>query len=239
MSCSRSSPASIPRMPTRGLSRVRSTRPLFAMSCSFRPPGTRATTRSFPARFTAYNERLAPGLRRREPDLVAGRRPREAVLARPLARERRLLSREIDDGDRAGVVQREGVIEKRDAVAFRREARVADVAGGLIQDLAHRVLDAGLAVHVPHDQERFAVGGPVRLLNPLRDAARRPSRQRRASERAAADARVIRPAVERDRHLPVGEIPRRFELGSSSGSESGLEGCFKKSFSGLPSHATL
>jgi hypothetical protein len=38
---------------------------------------------------------------------------------------------------------------------------------------------------------------------------------------------------------PVGEIPRRFELGSSSGSESGLDGCLRKSFKGFPSHETL
>ena len=53
MSRSRVSPWSMPRMPTRGLSRVRSTLPLLAMSWSFRPPGTRVTTRSFPESDTA------------------------------------------------------------------------------------------------------------------------------------------------------------------------------------------
>jgi hypothetical protein len=30
------------------------------MSCSFKPPGTRVTTRSFPSRVTAYSDRFAP-----------------------------------------------------------------------------------------------------------------------------------------------------------------------------------
>ena len=38
---------------------------------------------------------------------------------------------------------------------------------------------------------------------------------------------------------PDGEMPSRFALGSSSGSESGLEGCFRKSLSGLPSQDAL
>jgi hypothetical protein len=38
---------------------------------------------------------------------------------------------------------------------------------------------------------------------------------------------------------PDEEMPSRFALGSSSGSESGLEGCFRKILSGLPSHETL
>ena len=38
---------------------------------------------------------------------------------------------------------------------------------------------------------------------------------------------------------PEGEIESRFALGSSSGSESGLDGCLRKSLSGLPSQAAL
>ena len=36
---------------------------------------------------------------------------------------------------------------------------------------------------------------------------------------------------------PEGEIPRRFALGSARGSESGLDGCLRKSLSGAPSQA--
>ena len=38
---------------------------------------------------------------------------------------------------------------------------------------------------------------------------------------------------------PDAEIPSRFALGSSSGSESGLLGCLRNSFSGLSSQAAL
>ena len=38
---------------------------------------------------------------------------------------------------------------------------------------------------------------------------------------------------------PEGEIPSRFALGSASGSESGLDGCLRKSLSGPPSQPAL
>ena len=144
---------------------------------------------------------IRAGLRGREPDLVARGRPGEAALARPLARQRRLLSGQVDDRDGSGVVERKRVVEERDPIALRREPRVADVTGGLVQDLAHRVLDARLSADVAHDHERGAVRGPVGLLHAVGDVARRAAGQRRARERARADARMVRPAVDRDRHF--------------------------------------
>ena len=134
-------------------------------------------------------------LGRAEPDLLARRSPREAVLARPLAGQRRLLSREVDDRDRAGVVEREGMVEKGDAVALGREPRVADVPRRLVEHLSHRELDARLAADVAHDEELRAVGRPVRVLDAVGHVAGRAARQRRPRELAGADAGVRRAAV--------------------------------------------
>ena len=226
-------------MPTRGLSRVRRTRPLRATSWSFSPPGTRATTRSFPDGRHRVQRAVCAGLGRREPDLIARRRPGEAALARPLGGEGRLLSGEVDDRDRPRVVQRKGVVEKRDPVRLRRQTRVADVSRGLVEHLPHRKLEARLPAEVAHDHEARPVRSPVRFLDALRDVAGRAARQGRRARVPAQTPGWFERQSMAIAISPEGDIESRFALGSSSGSESGLDGCLRKSFSGFPSQAAL
>ena len=196
MSRSRVSPWSIPRIPTRGLSRVRRTFPAARDVVELQAPGHTRHDAQPPRERHRVEGAVRAGLRGREPDLPPRGGPGESVLARPLAGELRLLSRQVDDGDRARVVERKCVIEKGDPVAARRQPRVADVARGLVEDLAHRELDAGLPADVAHDEHRRSVRGPVDFLDSLRHVPGRPAGQRGARQSPRADARVVR------RHRP-------------------------------------
>ena len=165
---------------------------------------------------------------RGEPDLVSGRRPRQAVLPRPLVRQGLLVPREVDDRDRSRVVQREGMVEKRDPVSLRREPRAADVAGGLVEHLAHRVLDARLALDVAGHEHRGAVLGPVGVLDSLGDVPGRAAGQRGARELPGADSGMARAAVHGDRHLAGGRDAQQVGARKLEGQRIGARGMLEE-----------
>ncbi len=93
------------------------------------------------------------------------------------------------------------MVEERDEVALRRDARVADPAPGLVEHLADRVLEPRLARDGAHDGEVRAVGSPIGPVHVFEKLARRPARERHLRERAAPDEPARPVALEGDREL--------------------------------------
>ena len=104
---------------------------------------------------------------------------------------------------RAPVVVLDGVLEERDAVAARREARIAEVPARLGEHLSDRILEAVLAVDVARDREVRAVGRPVGLAHAVHDLARRAAFDRHPRERSEEDAVPKVARVGQDRELAL------------------------------------
>ena len=95
------------------------------------------------------------------------------------------------------------MFEKRDPVASRREPEVAHVSARRIQDLADRILQPILPVHVPDDREAFAVGRPVGLSHVFEDLPRRASAERHPRERPGEESVMDVPGVRQQRELAL------------------------------------
>jgi hypothetical protein len=108
---------------------------------------------------------------------------------------------EVEDRDRAAVVVRKRMIEKRDEIAGRRHAWKRHVAGRLVEHLAERELDPSFSLDVPGDDHRFSVGGEIHLEHPLLDLARRAPEKKSERQRSLCDAVVRVAAIHRDRDL--------------------------------------
>ena len=132
--------------------------------------------------------RVGPALAsgRRVPHLPAVRRPRHAPDAVVPLREDGARPLPIDDRHASGVVGEERMIGKRDAIARRREADVADVAGRLVQHAVDGELEALEPALAPNDGKLGAVGRPLGLAHVLRGAGG-------VSRRAATRVRACRP----------------------------------------------
>ncbi len=126
----------------------------------------------------------------REENFLSVRRPGEALFASVAAGKDRFLSRPVDDGDGSPVVVADRVVEESDPVALGRDAKVADVAARLVEDLSDRVLEAVFSFDFPDDRETRAVGGPVRLADVLDNLPRRSASQRHPRERAREESMV-------------------------------------------------
>src|ERR1700720_2973505 len=93
------------------------------------------------------------------------------------------------------------MIQESNVISLRRGARIADMAGGLVEELPGRILDARFSTDVPNDEQRGAVRCPVGLLDVLGHISRRAAGQSGAGEGAGAYTRMVRAAVDGDGHL--------------------------------------
>ena len=125
-----------------------------------------------------------PFPRAREPDFLPSGGPRQAAEDPPAVGELAHPAVRAHQGQRAGAVSAHGVIEECDRVAAWGDSDMADPAGGLVFHAADRELDPRSPGELPHDSERFAVGGPVRIRDVLQQLARRPAGEGNARERA-------------------------------------------------------
>ena len=189
-------------MPCRAFSWVTSTRPLFETSWIVRPPvpcdqdpptarPRRRAKRPMNPSDAAVNQTSEPSGDQHEP-LSADER----------LRDRPTLSGTVDDGDRARVVALNRVVQERDLVAVRRDPRVGDPAGGLVEDLPDGILEPDLPALLTNDGETLAVRGPVGPEHVLEDLLRRaaaghPETRQRARPRERDGAA----AVQRNGHL--------------------------------------
>src|SRR5271168_4800525 len=79
-----------------------------------------------------------------EPDFVRRRRPGQTVGAGPTLGEIRLLAGEIDYAYDSAVIAQKRMVDERQAIAFWREAEVADPARGFVEHFADGELQAAL-----------------------------------------------------------------------------------------------
>ena len=102
------------------------------------------------------------------------------------------------------------MVEEGDPVPFRRQPRVADVARGLVEDLAHRELDARLPADVADDEEALPVRRPSRRPGcpPPRRAGAPPVSAARASVPRHTPGWFDRQST-RDRHLARRRDPQQ------------------------------
>ena len=176
----------------------------------------------------------------REPDLGGVREPGQALAASEGFRDRRLLSCEIHDRNRAAVVADDGMVQKGDPVALGRDARVSDPAVRLEENLADRVLQPGPPIHGTGDGELLPVGRPVRKLDAFEEMAGGAS-SRRAHARQCPDSHELaptslwRPAAT----SPAAETASRSAPGRPKDRDSGVPGELRKISIGLPSQAAL
>ena len=180
------------------------TRPSRVTSCSVSDPATRASIRGLAGQRGAVEDAIAPGLRRRVPDLRC-RRETTRDPRRPVDRgNRRLLAGEVDDADRAAVVVDRAMVEEGDPAAVRRDARVPDPTGGLVQHLSRRKLDPAFPLLDPHDGEFLAVGSPVGVVDVLEERSRGPSGRADAGEGPGTRERRVEVRSEEHSHLAGG-----------------------------------
>ena len=158
--------------------------------------------------FARQADRVDPevvvGVPRGEHDFVSRRRPGQSLLAPVALREDRLLPCEVHDGDLAAIVVLEGVLEERDPVPARREARVAEVAARLGEDLAGRELQPVLPADVADHREIRPVRRPVGLAHAVQDLPRRAAFQRHPRERALEETVRLVPGAREDGELSLG-----------------------------------
>ena len=88
-----------------------------------------------------------------EPDFISRRRPRSSNSACPAVRQVRFLPVQVNYADGAAIVAEKVVVNKRDPITLRREAKIANPPGSLIQNFANGILNTALAVRdVDHRQ---------------------------------------------------------------------------------------
>ena len=93
------------------------------------------------------------------------------------------------------------MFEERDPVASGREPEVAHVSSRRVQDLADRILQPVLPVHLPDDREVFAVGGPVGFSHAFEDFSRRAAAEGHPGERPGEEAVMDVPRVRKQCEL--------------------------------------
>ncbi len=118
-----------------------------------------------------------------------------------MRRQHRFLSGEVHKRNRAAVVEQDRMVDERDAISPRREARVPDPTRRLVQNLARRELEPTLVRDDAHDQEVLSVGRPVGIVDLLEQLARSTSGRAHSGERAGAREGRVEVGLEEDRHL--------------------------------------
>src|SRR5205085_12305003 len=88
-----------------------------------------------------------------EPDFISRRRPRSSNSACPAVRQVRFLPVQVNYADGAAIVAEKVVVNKRNPVALRREAKIADPYGSLTQNFSNGILNPARTVcDVDHRQ---------------------------------------------------------------------------------------
>src|SRR5882672_997342 len=123
---------------------------------------------------------------RREPKLIARRRPGEPFLAAPLPGERRFLSVEVDEGDRSAIIPPSGMVQEGHPVPLRRYAHMAHPADRIVEDRSHGILEATPPRSGDGDREALPIRGPVRVLDTFSDGPRGPAGERDPGQGPAA-----------------------------------------------------
>src|SRR5206468_10811242 len=93
-----------------------------------------------------------------EPHFTPVRTPGQPLLAYPLARQNLSVAGPIHYRDDAAIVAGDGMIEKGDAIAARRQPWTADVSGGFVQHRTDRKLEPLALPRCAHDHERRSIG---------------------------------------------------------------------------------
>src|SRR6266702_3799415 len=133
-------------------------------------------------------ERSIGGSRaRREPELIARPRPGEPLLAAPFPGERRLLSGEIDEGDRAAIIPLSGMVQEGHPVPLRRYPHMGDPAGRIVEDRSDGILEATPSRSGDGDRDPLPIRGPVRVLDTFSDGPRGPAGEGNSGQGPAAD----------------------------------------------------
>src|SRR5262249_40706629 len=103
-------------------------------------------------------------------------------------------SADVDDFDESVVVAELGTVDEREALPVGRDANTADPAGGFVEDLPDRILEAAAAASDAAHGQPLAVRRPVGVLDVLEDLARRAASEGDAGEgarRLVADHEVL------------------------------------------------
>src|SRR5262245_42169164 len=109
----------------------------------------------------------------REPDLAPIGNPCEPLDRRENAGKRPRLAGAVDDHDRSAVVAANRMIQKRNDVSLWGNTRVADPSGGLVENLAGRILELLAPADLADKREARSIGRPVCPLDIGRDLAGR------------------------------------------------------------------
>src|ERR1700733_11792571 len=139
-----------------------------------------------------------------EPYFVALGRPGKPLFTAVFAGQNFVMTLEINQGNVAAVVTEERMIEERDLVACGREVDVADVSGGLIENLARRILEAELTVDAASDGEIRSVFVPVGIGDVVEQFASRTTAERSFRQPAGRDPERPEVAIERNGYVAVG-----------------------------------
>jgi hypothetical protein len=98
------------------------------------------------------------------------------------------------------------IVQEGDLISFRRDARVADPAGCLVQNVAHWIFELVVSLYVAHHREILSIRRPVRLLYVFNYLAGR------AAERLRnCDLLSIRYGDRRKRIQREGQVARRLK----------------------------
>src|SRR5262249_62346419 len=107
------------------------------------------------------NGAVVPDFDRREPDLAPARRPGEPLGRFVDWREPRNLSGAVDDGDRAGVIPGERMVDECDPLSVAGKARVTDPAVRLVEDRVDGGLGPIARARLPDDRQVPPGRGPA------------------------------------------------------------------------------
>src|SRR4029453_15506019 len=136
------------------------------------------------------------------PDFIASRRPGDPGDGEWTGHTH--LAVRIDDLHISVVVSAQRVVDERDESPVRRDAYVAQPAGGVIQGLSDRIVEPVAVPHVARHRQALAVGRPVGVLHVFEDLARRAPGQRNTRQSPGGFEAEHEVAVEADRELPRG-----------------------------------
>src|SRR5216683_8044722 len=95
----------------------------------------------------------------------------QTLLAQPIVRQRFLASIQVHHRHCATIISAYGMIHEGNAITLARNARMADPADRLIEDLSHGVFQAVAATNIAHDGKIVTVRPPVGPLDAFQDLA--------------------------------------------------------------------
>src|SRR5208282_2643951 len=194
------SPGARPTIPARSLPRVSSTFPSRPTSSNVNSPGTRASSRTVPARLTAYKDR-SPPVRVAVNHISSPLGPCNSLNAVPAGTKSCLFPGQINHGNRPTIVAQLGVVNKGDGVCFLGNANMTNPSIGFIEHLTRGKLQALPALLLPHNRQSASIRRPISPFHILHDLPRSAADQRHAREYAGIEELGDRAASQRKRHF--------------------------------------